>query len=113
LIDAAGRLRSTSLCPGWYAGRTCYVHLKVRIGGTEATASYDSTGGSVAHGGQFFFPADQNQALRALYPDDTSSFINNAADRLYTVQGGAAALVTLTGNATDGFIASVTVAVNS
>jgi len=111
LTDAAGQVRFTSLYPGWYAGRACHVHLKVRIGGTAATTSYDSTGSTVAHGGQLFFPSDQNDALRALYPDDTNSFINNDADRVYTGQGGAAALVTLTGTATNGFTASVTVAV--
>jgi protocatechuate 3,4-dioxygenase beta subunit len=112
LTDAAGQVRFTTLYPGWYAGRTCHVHIKVRLGGTAATAtSYDSTGSTVAHGGQLFFPSDQNAALRALYPDDTNDFINNDADRVYTGQGGATALVTLTGTATDGFTASVTVAV--
>jgi protocatechuate 3,4-dioxygenase beta subunit len=54
LSDAAGRVRFTTIYPGWYAGRAVHIHLRVRTGGAVRGETYD--GGHVAHTGQLFLP---------------------------------------------------------
>ncbi len=50
-----------TIYPGWYAGRTVHIHMKVHVGGTEvlqqATPAAEGSfaGGHVAHTGQIFF----------------------------------------------------------
>jgi protocatechuate 3,4-dioxygenase beta subunit len=113
ISDAAGIVKFKTIYPGWYTGRTCHIHLKVRTGGTASAASYSSAGSTEAFGGQIFFPPDMNESLRSAYTGDTNSFINNADDRVYNSQQGARALLTLDGSFQTGFAGSITVDVNA
>ena len=112
ISDAAGTVKFKTIYPGWYAGRTCHIHLKVRTGGTALGSSYSSAGSISAFGGQIFFPPAINESLRAVYTGDTNSFINNADDRVYNSQHGARALLTLDGSLPAGFAGSINVDVN-
>jgi protocatechuate 3,4-dioxygenase beta subunit len=113
LTDASGFVKFRSIYPGWYTGRTCHIHLKVRTGGTASGSSYSTAGSTVAHGGQIFFPPHMNESLRSVYSGDTNSFINNAGDRVYDSQRGARALLSLDGSFQVGFAGSITVDVNA
>ncbi|MEO8442430.1 MAG: intradiol ring-cleavage dioxygenase [Betaproteobacteria bacterium] len=42
VTDTAGRVRFTTIYPGWYAGRTVHIHFKVR-GAAAAGRGYDFT----------------------------------------------------------------------
>ncbi len=113
LTDSSGNAQFTTIYPGWYPGRTCHVHLKVRIDGSTSGATYDSGGSRSVHGGQMFFPSAFNAALRSVYRENTNTFINNDDDGVYTLQGGAASLLTLSGSLAAGFNAGITLAVNA
>jgi protocatechuate 3,4-dioxygenase beta subunit len=113
LTDSSGNVQFTTVYPGWYPGRTCHVHVKVRIGGTTSVDTYASGGSRSVHGGQMFFPSAFNAALRSVYTENTNTFINNDDDGVYTLQGGAASLLTLSGSLAAGFSAGITLAVNA
>jgi protocatechuate 3,4-dioxygenase beta subunit len=113
LTDASGFVKFRSIYPGWYAGRTCHIHLKVRTGGTASGSSYSTAGSTVAHGGQIFFPPSMNESLRSVYTGDTNSFINNADDRVYGSQRGDRAILSLDGSFQAGFTGAITVDVNA
>jgi hypothetical protein len=54
LSDGAGRVRFTTIYPGWYSGRAVHVHVRVRTGGALRGDTYG--GGHAAHTGQLYFP---------------------------------------------------------
>ena len=113
LSDAAGIVRFKSIYPGWYAGRTCHIHLKVRTGGTASGSSYSTAGSNPSYSGQIFFPPAMNEALRSVYIGDNNAFTNNADDRVYTSQHGARGLLSLDGTMDAGFSGSVVVNVDA
>src|SRR6266404_1997469 len=109
LTDAAGIVKLKTIYPGWYAGRTCHIHLKVRTGGTASGSSYSSSSSSQSYGGQIFFPPAVNEALRSVYTADNNPFTNNADDRVYNSQHGGRGLLSLDGTLQDGFAGSIVV----
>jgi hypothetical protein len=113
ITDAAGKVKFTTIYPGWYAGRTCHIHIKVHVGGMVSGATYKSAGSTVVHGGQMFFPVNLNASLKTSYADNTNAFINNDADKIYTDQGGTMALITMDGSLEAGFQGSIVTAVKS
>ena len=52
VTDKEGIVEFDTIYPGWYAGRTVHIHLKVTVDGSEGE-TYE--GGTVAHTGQLFF----------------------------------------------------------
>src|SRR6266851_668212 len=112
LSDATGIVKFKTIYPGWYAGRTCHIHLKVRTGGTASGASYSTVGSNPSYGGQLFFPPAMNEMLRSVYTQDNNPFTNNADDRVYTSQHGARGLLSLDGTLQDGFAGSIVVNVD-
>ena len=113
ISDASGVVQFKTIYPGWYSGRACHIHLKVRTGGQASGSSYAISGSSIVHSGQFFFPTDLNESLRSLYTGDSNEFINNANDRVYNSQKGARSLLTLTGSLQAGFAGAISVDVNA
>src|SRR6266550_4030414 len=103
LSDSAGSVKFKTIYPGWYVGRTCHIHLKVRTGGTASGSSYSTAGSNPSYGGQIFFPPAMNEALRSVYTQDSNPFTNNADDRVYTGQHGARGLLSLDGTLDAGF----------
>jgi protocatechuate 3,4-dioxygenase beta subunit len=72
LTDADGLAEFTTIYPGWYAGRTVHIHMKVHIGGAGAVlepatpaGSEPQTyeGGHVAHTGQIYFEDATSDAV--------------------------------------------------
>jgi len=113
LTDASGLVKFKTIYPGWYAGRTCHIHLKVRTGGTTSGFSYSTAGSNPSYGGQLFFPPAMNEMLRSVYTQDNNPFTNNADDRVYTSQHGARGLLSLDGTLQDGFAGSIVVNVDA
>jgi protocatechuate 3,4-dioxygenase beta subunit len=113
ITDITGVGQFKTIYPGWYSGRACHIHIKVRTGGTVSGPAYNSVDSTAVHGGQIFFPPDINESLHSLYNGNSNEFINNVNDRVYNRQGGAQALLTLTGSFQAGFAGSITVDVKS
>ena len=77
LTGADGTAEFQTIFPGWYAGRTVHIHMKVHVDGASAAASSDASaaatptggetyqGGHVAHTGQLFFADDLQKAVFA------------------------------------------------
>jgi protocatechuate 3,4-dioxygenase beta subunit len=112
LTDATGLVKFRTIYPGWYSGRTCHIHLKVRTGGKASGSSYATSGSHTAYVGQIFFPPTMNEALRSVYTSDANPFTNNADDRVYTSQKGARGLLSLDGTMDAGFAGLVIVNVD-
>src|SRR6266446_616790 len=110
---ASGLVKFKTIYPGWYAGRTCHIHLKVRTGGTASGSSYSTAGSNSSYGGQIFFPPAMNEALRSVYTQDNNPLTNNSDDRVYTSQHGARGLLSLDGTLQDGFAGSIVVNVDA
>ncbi|MFN2500064.1 MAG: intradiol ring-cleavage dioxygenase [Pyrinomonadaceae bacterium] len=112
LTDATGIVKFRTIYPGWYAGRTCHIHLKVRMGGKASGSSYATSGSHTAYVGQIFFPPTTNEALRSVYTGDNNPFTNNSDDRVYTSQHGVRGLLSLDGTMDAGFAGLIIVNVD-
>jgi protocatechuate 3,4-dioxygenase beta subunit len=117
LSDKRGMVEFGTLYPGWYAGRTIHIHLKVRLGGTVAGETY--AGGHVSHTGQLFFPEDVTEQIAGLEPYARRTNVHRtlqSEDGIFRSQHGSASIVSLSriGSRTnpDGFVATATLAVD-
>lgn len=106
-----------TLYPGWYAGRTIHIHLKVHLEGNMSGERY--TGGHVSHTGQLFFPEDVTERIAKLAPYVTHSQVHrtlHSEDNVFRAQGGSQAMMTLMpkakGSDTAGFLATIALAVD-
>ncbi len=63
LTDAHGMARMDTIFPGWYAGRTPHIHVRVHVGGTMGEKRY--AGGHISHTGQLFFSPGIEDAVYA------------------------------------------------
>jgi protocatechuate 3,4-dioxygenase beta subunit len=92
LADADGKVSFQTVWPGWYSGRTCHVHLRVRTAASGGVAAMDFIT-------RLFFPEDQTQLVAATspYTSNPNPRVTNDADRVYS-SDGASVLVTLTGD---------------
>jgi protocatechuate 3,4-dioxygenase beta subunit len=105
-----------TLYPGWYAGRTTHIHVKVHIGGT--IDSDRQTGGHVSHTGQLFFPEDVTEGISKLDPYLQHRQVHrtlNTEDHIFLSQHGAESMVTLSRigkSDTDGYLATISLAVD-
>jgi protocatechuate 3,4-dioxygenase beta subunit len=109
ITNAKGVVEFSSLYPGWYSGRAIHVHMKTHMGGM---------GGHVAHTGQMFFPEDLTERIAKREPYATRLGIHRTTqseDNVFRNQHGAeqlASIERLGKSDADGFLASVTVAVD-
>jgi protocatechuate 3,4-dioxygenase beta subunit len=76
-----GRVRFTTIYPGWYPGRAVHIHVKV------------FAGGDAVHTGQLFFPDDLSEALFSDPPYRGAPDTTNDADSIYASGGDASLLV--------------------
>lgn len=76
--DELGRVRFTTLYPGWYPGRTAHIHVKVHVGG------------DVVHTGQLYFPQRFNDTVYA-QPRyrHLGTQVTNRQDGIFNSSGGA------------------------
>jgi protocatechuate 3,4-dioxygenase beta subunit len=117
LTGKDGLVEFATLYPGWYAGRTIHIHLKVHIGGSEQGEIYG--GGHVSHTGQLFFPEDITAEVARLQPYAKRLDIHRTTqeeDGIFRGQHGSATILTLDrlkkGTNESGFLATITLAVD-
>ena len=101
LTDSNGLATFVTIVPGWYAGRTTHIHLRVR-------SSYDSTTTGGTNTTQLFFPQDVIDSISTTispYSGEGTNHTTNASDHVYTGEVSGATLLTLTGDTSHGFTA--------
>jgi protocatechuate 3,4-dioxygenase beta subunit len=106
ITDANGLVTFQTIVPGWYAGRTTHVHLRVRSSYDQASSQSDGSNTT-----QLFFPQSLVDTLDATVAPYSSRGVNstrNANDQVYTPQTKGATLLTLSGS-TGGYTAIFTV----
>lgn len=101
LTDANGQAEFATIYPGQYPGRTTHIHLKVHLGGQRSGGAY--SGGRVSHTGQLFTADSEDAEVFALAPYDRNpaEITPRDADFIFSEQGGASAVLTLTPVGTD------------
>jgi len=105
--DTQGLVEFGTLYPGWYEGRTIHIHLKVHLNG------------HVSHTGQVFLPEDLTEQIAKLEPYAKHSNVHRTTqseDHVFTSQHGSGSIASMTrlrnGSNEDGFLATVTVAID-
>jgi protocatechuate 3,4-dioxygenase beta subunit len=118
ITNREGLVEFSSVYPGWYAGRTIHIHLKVHLGG-DAAGGDRYAGGHVSHTGQLFFPEDITAEISKLDPYMKHSSVHrtlHSEDHVFLSQGGAQSMVKLErlqpGSNDGGFLATATLAVD-
>lgn len=77
VTDAAGRVRFTTVYPGWYPGRCAHIHVKVHAGG------------DVVHTGQLYFPQRLNERIYAQPRyQHAGAQVTNRQDAIFVNSGG-------------------------
>jgi len=107
LTDASGQVTFTTVIPGWYAGRTTHIHLRVRSSYSDVSSTSDGTNTT-----QLFFDQTLVDTLAtsvAPYSTEGTNPTTNASDRVYAVQTMGEMLMTLSGDGTSGYTAKATV----
>ena len=102
LTDSNGLATFVTIVPGWYAGRTTHIHLRVR-------SSYDSTTTGGTNTTQLVFPQDVIDSISTTispYSGEGTNHTTNASDHVYTGEVSGATLLTLTGDTSHGFTAT-------
>jgi protocatechuate 3,4-dioxygenase beta subunit len=101
--DANGLVTYTSIFPGWYSGRATHIHVHV----------YNSAGTSLKVT-QVAFPEGAGSAVAAVngYTKGLTGYTTNATDNVFS-DGYAAETAAVTGNTTDGFVLTMSIAVTA
>jgi protocatechuate 3,4-dioxygenase beta subunit len=107
LADASGRLTFKTIIPGWYAGRTTHIHLRVRSSYSDASSTTDETNTTQCFFDQSFI--DTLYTSVAPYLSEGKNPTTNAGDRVYSQEEGGANVLSLTGDNTNGYTASITI----
>ncbi len=117
LTNRQGIAEFVSLYPGWYAGRTIHIHLKVHVGGGLASERY--SGGHVSHTGQLFLQEEITDQIAKLEPYVNHTSVHrtlHSEDNIFRNQGGAKSMMSLDrlqkGSNSGGFAAEILLAVN-
>ncbi|HET9129755.1 MAG TPA: intradiol ring-cleavage dioxygenase [Terriglobia bacterium] len=117
VTDKEGIAEFASIYPGWYAGRTIHIHLKVHLGGNAGAEKY--AGGHVSHTGQLFLPEDITEQIAKMEPYVSHSNVHrtlHSEDNIFRQQGGAQTMMHLErlqkGSNAGGFVADVVLAVD-
>ena len=107
MTDARGTAEFATIYPGWYAGRTIHIHVKVH------------TANHVSHTGQFFLPEDITEQIAKLEPyvkHTNVHRITHEEDHVFGDQHGSESMATLkrlqNGSNEGGFLAMATFAVD-
>jgi protocatechuate 3,4-dioxygenase beta subunit len=115
LTSSEGVAEFATIYPGWYAGRTLHIHLKVIVDGKVSGSTYK--GGHVSHTGQLFFPEDVTDRIAQLQPyaSHQVELVRHAEDSIFQ-QAGEGSIVTLTpleeGSVKAGYLAEITLGVD-
>ena len=98
--DARGVATFRTIYPGWYAGRTVHIHVKVHVGG------------DVVHIGQLYFPDRITDVVQRRKPYNTrgARTTRNANDGVYA-GGGSRSLLRLRKDAKGAYVGTLTMGV--
>jgi protocatechuate 3,4-dioxygenase beta subunit len=117
ITNRQGIAEFATVYPGWYAGRTIHIHLKVHLGGSAGAERY--AGGHVSHTGQLFLPEDITEQIATMDPYVKHSNVHrtlHSEDNIFRQQGGAQSMLGLErlqkGSNSGGFVADVVLAVD-
>jgi len=93
VTDVAGRVRFTTIYPGWYQGRTVHVHFKIRSAPT-ARPGFEFTS-------QLYFDDAQTDRVFELapYADRGRRSTRNANDGIFRREGGSQLILAVSGDA--------------
>ncbi|WP_085706750.1 intradiol ring-cleavage dioxygenase [Pseudomonas sp. B35(2017)] len=113
--DPKGRVRFTTIYPGYYAGRTLYIHVAVRIPSGHAYLEERH----VAWVGQLYFPEVVSRAVlnAKAYRGRASSPLGNDQDAYFSGMGGEASTLTVwpvgRDSHEDGFFGHLTIGIDT
>ncbi|MGE1176069.1 intradiol ring-cleavage dioxygenase [Pseudomonas sp. BW7P1] len=113
--DHKGRVRFTTIYPGFYAGRALHIHVAVRI--VVGSEYLDER--NVAWVGQLYFPEVVSRSVlnARAYRGRASSPLNNCQDHYYTRMGGEASTLTVwpisRDSHEDGFFGHLTIGIDT
>jgi protocatechuate 3,4-dioxygenase beta subunit len=109
LTDAKGQVTFNTVIPGWYQGRTTHVHLRVRSSYSNASSTSDGTNTTQLFFDQTF--VDTLDTTVTPYSAEGKNNTTNASDHVFTGETKGANLLSLVGNDTSGYVASVTIGI--
>jgi protocatechuate 3,4-dioxygenase beta subunit len=126
LTDDQGLVSFDTIFPGWYAGRTVHIHMKVEVDGQivdvaedpDATAVDGETyeGEMTVHTGQLFFDdalTDEILMTEAYQRDSSQGHITNDEDSIFGDHGDEPGfLVDIAGDVATGLTGTITVGVD-
>lgn len=108
VTDSDGKVRFTSIFPGWYTSRATHIHVHI----------YNASGTSLLVT-QIAFPEGSNSAVNLVnaatsygYTKGMTGYTNNAADNVFS-DSVANELATVTGSVTDGYALTHTIVVSA
>jgi protocatechuate 3,4-dioxygenase beta subunit len=107
LTDTNGQVTFTTIVPGWYAGRTTHIHLRLRTSYDEGSATDDGTNTTQCFFDQTF--VDTLDTTVAPYSAEGQNPTTNAGDRVYAQQENGANQLVLAGDTTTGYTTSITI----
>ncbi len=107
ITDANGQVKFVTIIPGWYSGRTTHIHLRVRSSYSDTASTSDGTNTTQVFFEQTF--VDSLATSVAPYNAEGKNPTTNAGDRVYADQTLGKTQMTLTGDNTSGYAASVTI----
>ena len=105
LTDSNGLATFVTIVPGWYQGRTTHIHLRLR-------STYDATTTGGTNTTQLFFPQDIIDTINTTispYSTEGTNPTTNASDHVYAGEVSGATLLTLSGDNSNGYTATVKV----
>ncbi len=99
--DAQGQVVFETIYPGWYAGRATHIHVGVSVGGRSVKVT------------QIAFPEDVTAAVyrTGVYAPKGQNATTNARDNVFA-DGVSQEMITLSGDASSGFIGTFQVGVS-
>ncbi len=103
ITDENGQVQFTTIYPGWYAGRTIHIHMRVRTySGTTVLSNFVT---------QLFCDDTISNTVLAqpAYSRTSARDTTNARDMIYNVANNTRMLLAITGSVDSGYKATITV----
>jgi protocatechuate 3,4-dioxygenase beta subunit len=116
VTDSNGQVTFTTIFPGRYSGRATHIHFEVYAPSANVGTSNFAARSQVATS-QLAFPASATDGSESpytnatLYPNSATNNTQNSNDNVFS-DGTTTEMLTITGNNTDGYVATITLAVS-